>query len=280
MKVMIEGLNADVRAAHAEELGRAAQRASSLEAEIASLRQRSREQEARVDNTERAAALARQTLSQAQSRAADAERRAGEHESEARAVSGRLEVVEAARTSLEVEFAAAQARLEQKEADDRMNKVRKPLQFLASSLTSVQDRENKLKDQVAAMEGQLAQLKVAMQQQQPAFTTPAKRSTMRNGTHNSSYAGAPNGRAVSPTSTAYGPSRSTTPVGNSPAVAGPQPSVWDSMHAPKTGGYPASLAPGSGRRPQPMHAPSYRAASPAASVVSVAPTEGADGWWS
>jgi hypothetical protein len=139
----------------------------------------------------------------------------------------------------------------------------------------VQDRESKLKDQVAEYEGQIAQYKIQLQTRSTgAVTTPAKPVPVRaNGNT------PPSVRAPSPAST-VGPSRSVTPAG-----AG-QPGVYGSMHAPKQR-YPATIeraaianpGPGVIARPNFAHTPSFRVPSPTLSVVSAAPTLGADGWW-
>jgi hypothetical protein len=115
-----------------------------------------------------------------------------------------------------------------------------------------QDRESKLKDQVADYEGQVAQYKIQLQQRGAGAgtTTPAKHAPGRaSGTP-------PSVRAPSPAST----SRSATPV------LGEQ-GVYSSMHAPKTR-YAGVIA-----------RPAFRAPSPTLSIVSAAPTLGADGWW-
>lgn len=84
---------------------------------------------------------------------------------------------------------------------------------------------------------------------------------------------------------------STNVAGTTP----PQPSVWDSMHAPRgpvkhpslsTVHAPAGRYPSNIGRGTPKTAPPYRSnltpvrqPSPALSVVSNAPTLGEDGWW-
>jgi len=79
----------------------------------------------------------------------------------------------------------------------------------------------------------------------------------------------------------------------------PQPSVWDSMHAPaNTNGQgkwnsvplsssmhtPSRFANVPPSTPKPHHKASYpqyaRGASPTPSTVSAVPTQGEDGWWS
>ena len=91
-----------------------------------------------------------------------------------------------------------------------------------------------------------------------------------------------NGRAL-PAATSAKPAVSA----RASAVVSPEPasSTWDSMHAPrgiKTSVYAPRTMPST---PTPRgHRASVnvrnRAASPTPSVVSVAPTQGEDGWWS
>jgi hypothetical protein len=126
--------------------------------------------------------------------------------------------------------------------------------------------------------------------------TPSYRSSTTNGYSNGPLR--PDSRA----SAAHG-DRSATPTRRmssytSSSVTGttpPQPSVWDSMHAPRgpvkhpslstvhapTGRHPSNIGRGT-----PKSVQSYRSSltpvrqpSPALSVVSNAPTLGEDGWW-
>ena len=110
-------------------------------------------------------------------------------------------------------------------------------------------------------------------------------------------------RPDSRTSTIYD-DRSATPqlrtqsrASNSRSDTPPQPSVWDSMHAPTNtndtykrpavksmsvskGRYPnlTPTTPKATRRPPHYHSPTIP--SPTPSTVSLAPTQGDDGWWS
>jgi hypothetical protein len=260
-------------------------RMRSIEQDHAALQKRFKDQEGRMANTERAASTARQTLSLAQQRATDAEKRAQEQESEARSLRTKLEEVEAGKGQLETELTDTQAFLEGKETHERSMKVSCLKRFAcACVLMEMQDRESKLKDQVAEYEGQVAQLKVQLQQQGSQVVTPAKVAPPRKITVNGSMH-APPARAASPAST-ISPSRSATPVNGSSPIVG----VHASMHAPSPATrYPAHLAknhPGVIARPNfaqaqsnYSQAASYRPASPALSTVSAAPTLGADGWW-
>lgn len=132
----------------------------------------------------------------------------------------------------------------------------------------MQDRESKLKDQVAEYEGQVAQYKIQLQTRSAgAVATPTKQAPVRANRNTP-----PSVRAPSPAST-VGPSRSVTPVSG-------EPGVYGSMHAPTKQRYPANLGhPGVIARPNFTQVPSFRAPSPTLSVVSAVPTLGADGWY-
>ena len=65
--------------------------------------------------------------------------------------------------------------------------------------------------------------------------------------------------------------------GKSEVSPPPASSTWDSMHAPNRASFVAQATP---RGRQFASARRVAAPSPTPSVVSVAPTEGADGWWS
>jgi len=150
-----------------------------------------------------------------------------------------LENAEDRATQFAEEFSLAKAQIEEKEAEERLAK----------------DRENKLRDQVAAL--------VAQQLQANALRSSRASSTVVSSPP----------RPDSRTSILY-PSRSATPTASVDLRT--NPSVWDSMHAP---------APSvSGKKQGPLTRgrfvkQDWRAASPTLSVVSVAPTLGDDGWY-
>lgn len=164
----------------------------------------------------------------------------------------------------------------------------------SSLLTPLQDRESKLRDQIAALEAQLARARTEAASDQAKAAASAKPTngitshslvssrTRQNGyTHLSHTPSRPDSRA----STIYGDSRVVTPsaqpnYGSNIRAASPQqPSVWNSIHAPTA------------RRDEPIRLPVtpkavrphqyYRAQipSPTPSNVSAAPTLGNDGWW-
>jgi hypothetical protein len=155
---------------------------------------------------------------------------------------------------------------------------------------SLQDRESKLRDQIASLEAQLARSRAEADQAKAAAA--AAKSTNGSSTH-ASIPSRPrqNGythvthtpaRPDSRASTIYNASRAVTPVaqpnGNHYALSArasspPAPSVWDSIHAP-TARVPTALWSKTSRaRPQ------ARIPSPTPSTVSAAPTLGDDGWY-
>jgi hypothetical protein len=140
-----------------------------------------------------------------------------------------------------------------------------------------QDREANLRNQVSTLEALIVRLEADAAKVKAAAAAPV--SAFQNG--NTLSPPRPDSRA----STAYGVSRSGTPVtrvkgssirSNTP----PTSSVWDSMHAPQSMYTPQHLHHGP-TTPKARHS-SYRSRlpSPTPSTVSVTPTQGNDGWWS
>lgn len=158
-----------------------------------------------------------------------------------------------------------------------------------------------MRETITALENKIRTMQAELEKKATApVPEPVRTSNYRNTTTNG-YTHTPV-RPDSRTSTVHG-DRSATPTRRMSSyapssVAGttpPQPSVWDSMHAPRgpvkhpslssvhapTGRYPSSLGRGT-----PKTVASYRSnlglarqPSPAMSVVSNAPTLGEDGWW-
>jgi len=243
-----------------KELRRVRDRFNKLESEHTALQKRIKDQESKVANSERAATIARQSLAQAQQRASEWERRAKEHEGELEMTRTKLDQADQTHAQLDADYSLVQLRLEEREADDRLAK----------------DRENNLRNQVSTLETLVARLEVDV--------AKAKSSAVPIPIY-------PNGQTLSPprpdsrASTAYGVSRSGTPVArvNGTSIRSntpPTSSVWDSMHAPHSthaARYP-HLGP---TTPKARHS-SYRSRipSPTPSTVSLTPTQGDDGWWS
>lgn len=95
-----------------------------LESEYSALQRRYKEQETRVANSDRAASTARASLAQAQLRAKEWEERAAENEEalvEAQAVRDQAEDRAA---QMEAEHALVRMQLEEKDAEERLTKVR------------------------------------------------------------------------------------------------------------------------------------------------------------
>jgi len=137
-----------------------------------------------------------------------------------------------------------------------------------------QDREIKLRDQVASLEEQISRLKA--EASKPAVVAPVAIASATNG-----YKFEPPDRSESRASSVYPQSRSATPVNTKPARAQlTSNGVWNSMHNPyRANGVPHRMPNGNLSVSKPNGA-STRSPSPAASIVSTAPTLGEDGWWS
>ena len=142
-------------------------------------------------------------------------------------------------------------------------------------LTVLQDRESKLRDQVAALEEQVARLKA--EASKPPIAAPTAIIPATNG-----YKFEQPSRSESRAITVYSQSRSATPVNTKPARAQlASNGVWNSMHNPYRGnGVPHRIPNGSGLSTPKPNGADIRPASPAASVVSTAPTVDEEGWWS
>lgn len=277
----IENLTALIGQADNEEvreLKRIRDRSNKLESEHAALQKRFKEQESKVANSERAAVTARQSLAQAQQRASEWEKRAKEHEGELELTRTKLDQADQTHAQLDADYSLVKLQLEEQEADHRLAKVCS--EFLVSRFKEAydfQDRENNLRHQVSTLETLVARLEADIAKAKAAAAGPV--SMYQNG--NTLSPPRPDSRA----STAYGVSRSGTPVArvNGSSVRSntpPTSSVWDSMHAPQSINSPRypHLGPAT---PKARHS-SYRSRipSPTPSTVSLAPTPGDDGWWS
>ncbi|RDB29315.1 hypothetical protein Hypma_015013 [Hypsizygus marmoreus] len=266
-----------------KELRRHRDRSKVLEGEHAALQKRFKEQESKVGNSERAALTARQSLAQAQQRSSEWERRAKDYEGQLEMTQTKLDQAEQTQAQLDADYSLVKLQLEEREADDRLAK----------------DQQSKLRDQIATLESKVTLLQSQLEQAKKA-PAPTPYRTMTNGsaTH-------PLPRPDSGASTIYD-DRSTTPqrrlhsqTSTARSDTPPQASVWDSMHAPTSsdsykqattsihaprGRYP-HLGPGPATPKARRHLqePQYyrpEIPSPTLSVVSNAPTQGDDGWWS
>ena len=138
-----------------------------------------------------------------------------------------------------------------------------------------QDRESQLRDQVAALEEQVARLKA--ETFKPPVATPTAITPATNG-----YKFEQPSRSESRASTVYVESRSTTPVNTRPARAQlASNGVWNSMHNPyRANGVPHRMPDGNGSNTLKRNGVETRPPSPTTSVVSTAPTIDEEGWWS
>lgn len=267
-----------------KELRHVRDRSKVLEGEHAALLKRLKDQDSKVANSEKAALTARQSLSQAQQRSSEWEKRAKEYEGQLEMTQTKLDQAEQTQSQLDADYSFVKLQLEEREADERLAK----------------DRDNKLRDQIVVLEAKVNQLQIELDRSRAKTPTkaapaPSAATPYRNITNGSTR------RPDSRTSTVY-PSRPPSPSARS--VTPPGPSVWDSMHAPRgpNGTHnstaasmhaPALHTPtpasrysslGDKRRPPAQAYSRYsqaRAAppSPTPSTVSLAPTQGPDGWW-
>ncbi|KAF7310402.1 hypothetical protein HMN09_00582200 [Mycena chlorophos] len=282
-----------------KELRQIRDRSKVLEGEHAALLKRFRDQEAKMSNSEKAALAARQTLSQAQQRTSDWERRAKEYEGKLEMTQTKLDQAEQMQARLEEEQSLLKLQLDERAGDLRASMDRE---------TGWREREAKLREQISALETKVSQQQIELERSRAKTPTISKASPIPAP---SPYRVATNGvshRPESRASTVYpsrppSPSRSITPPG--------QQSVWDSMHAPRgpNGAVLSSMSASihatstptpagrygnlSGNRrpaqpsysrypkaPPPSSSRTVAPPSPTPSTVSLAPTQGPDGWWS
>ncbi|PPQ62781.1 hypothetical protein CVT24_000475 [Panaeolus cyanescens] len=259
-----------------------------LETENLAMQKRMKELEAKVANSDRAAATARQNLTQAQQRSADWEHRAKEYEGQVEMIQTRLEQTEQTQQQLEADYNTLK---EEQEADNRL----------------AQDHKERLQAQISALESKCSVLQNELEKANAArHTTPPTSTPYR--THTNGAVTHPPPRPDSRTSTIHDGRggdlnrrvSSSRNALSSSQNSQPAQSVRDSMHAPSTNGYTsstsskyASPSPYVASRyvytpstPKARHSGLYnsfnaaRGPSPTPSVVSAVPTQGEDGWWS
>ncbi|KAF9818476.1 hypothetical protein IEO21_02714 [Rhodonia placenta] len=249
-----------------KELRRIRDRSKILEGEHLALQRRMKEYETKMMSNEKVTQTSRQSLVQAQQRAIEWEKRAKEYEAELETTRTKLDNAEQAHAQIETDYSLVKLQLEERDAEERLDK----------------DRQNKLRDQIAALEAQVSRLQAETDQAKKAAATatvvqPTARYSNGNGHARSHVPSRPDSRA----STIYGESRAGTPTapynGSRDAAlrmaASPQPSVW-SLHGSRRADT-TSMTSKSQR-------PSYyrpQIPSPTPSNVSAAPTLGDDGWW-
>ncbi|KAI0791811.1 hypothetical protein C8Q75DRAFT_732200 [Abortiporus biennis] len=278
-----------------KDLRRSRDRFKVLEGEHAALQRRLKDQENKAANQERTAQTARQNLAQAQQRAAEWERRAKDSEHELQSTRHKLDEVEQSHSQLDADYSLVKLQLEERDAEERLQK----------------DRESKLRDQIAALEEQVARLQAETDQANKALATAQASTSASSKAVSKPVTHAPrptqpasrfrqNGfttpsahnptRPDSRASTIYGDSRVATPTapaghtnGTTPSIreaTPPQPSVWDSIHAPtgrRDNAIKLPMTPKTNKRPGSYYRPQIP--SPTPSNVSAAPTLQGDGWW-
>lgn len=268
-----------------KELRRIRDRSKTLEGEHTALQRRVKDMETKVANHEKVAQTSRQSLLQARQRADEWERRAKEAEGQLEHAQTKLDQVEQSHSQLDADYSLVKLQLEERDAEERLDKVcaNWPLR-LNILLTALQDRQNKLRDQIAALEGQVARLQAEVDKAKKPTNVLQPVARYQNGQSH------PPPRPDSRASTVYNQSRAGTPkaqyngtTSDVRVATPPQPSVRDSIHAPwRHGAMPTPVTPKS-RYTAPSYNNyhrGYRAPSPTPSAVSAAPTLGEDGWWS
>ncbi|TFY56879.1 hypothetical protein EVJ58_g7367 [Rhodofomes roseus] len=249
-----------------KELRRIRDRSKTIESEHAALQRRVKEYEIKLSASEKVAQASKQSLVQAQQRAVEWERRAKDATNELETTQQKLDNAEEARAQLDADYSLAKLQLEERDAEERLDK----------------DRQNKLRDQIAALEAQVARLQAETDQANKAAAAAKvvqPKARYQNGNGNGHTAARPDSRA----STAYTEKdRSVTPtaqyIKSEPLrPVTPQQSVWDSIHAPRRGTTMAPATP-QAKKPRGYYRPQIP--SPTPSNVSAAPTLGDDGWWS
>lgn len=275
----IQLLTSQVKEADIEELRHLRDyhdRTRPLEGEYNNLQRRFKDQESKIASLERTMSTVRQTLAQAQQRAVEWEKREKETDTEIGSIRSQLEEANGVRTLLDSEVSLLKTQLQEKEADGRLTQVSHLFHERPEiRLRILQDRESKLRDQVAALEEQIACLKA--EASKPSIFTPAAITPTTKGYNFEQPA-----RSESRASTVYLHSRSATPVGTRPARAQLIANgVWNSMHNPLGGnGAPHRIPNGNGLDTPKHSGIGVRSPSPTASVASTAPTVDKDGWWS
>lgn len=108
-----------------KELRRVRDRTKALEGEYTALQRRYKEQETRVASSDRAASTARASLAQAQQRAVDWEQRANENEADLEDAQVARDQAEDRAAQLEAEHSLMRMQLDEKDAEERIAKVRR-----------------------------------------------------------------------------------------------------------------------------------------------------------
>ncbi|TFK76630.1 hypothetical protein BDN72DRAFT_829764 [Pluteus cervinus] len=298
-----------------KELRRYRDRTKVLEGEHSALQKRFKDQEGKIANSERIAFTARQSLAQAQQRGSEWERRAKDYEAQLELVRTKLEQAEQTHSQLDSDYGVVKLQLDEREADERLAKDREAK--LREQITALESKVTRLQTELEQAKtpptptfakpavGNLRAPSVA------SYSSPSPyRKPVPLGNGNGNGYTRPDSRASTvhidrdePTQRS---SSRLTHVSNGSAT--PPTGVWDSMHAPgsrssvpsynyrpnnpaqsllnngysaRSGRYPP-LGPSTPKtKPSgEYHRGSVAPPSPTPSTVSLAPTQGEDGWWS
>jgi len=194
-------------------------------------------------------------------------------------VQTKFDQAEQTQTQLETDLSLLKVQLEEQEANSRLS----------------QDRETRLGNQITALESKCTLLQSELEKAKSTKVVGATATPYRQQMNGSSSR--PPLRPDSRASTIYdgrGDSRRVSSY--STTGRSPQPSVWDSMHAPATTNgqgkwnstpltssmhTPSRFAniPPSTPKPNQTYSQYQRGPSPTPSTVSAVPTQGEDGWW-
>jgi len=192
---------------------------------------------------------------------------------------------------VQTEFDQAEQTQAQLEADLSLLKVQLEEQEANSRLS--QDRESQLGNQITSLESKCTLLQSELEKAKATKVVGATATPYRQQMNGSSSRPPP--RPDSRASTIYDGRDSRRVSSYSTTGRSPQPSVWDSMHAPATpngqgkwNSTPLTSSMHTPSRfanipptPKPNKAYSQypRVPSPTPSTVSAVPTQGEDGWW-
>ncbi|KAF9032191.1 hypothetical protein BJ165DRAFT_1535149 [Panaeolus papilionaceus] len=227
-------------------------RSMALENENLALQKCLKELEAKVANSDRAAATARQSLTQAQQRSSDWEHRAKEYEGQVEMIQTQLEQAEQTQHQLQADYNTLK---EEQEADSRLAK----------------DHKERLQPQISALESKCSVLQKLTPTELPLIlrldlTLELAQSTMAVGVTLID---------VYPRPGMHFHHRKIPSPLNQSKIQSPLAATGHySNYTPST---PKA------RLSMPLYNNSYRASrgpSPTPSVVSAVPTQGDDGWWS
>ena len=121
---MLSTLVGQVDTEEVRELRRIRDRSKVLEGEHSALQRRMKEYENKVANHEKVAQTSRQSLIQARQRAEEWERRAKEAEGQLEVTQTKLDNIEQSHSQLDADYSLIKLQLEERDAEERLDKVR------------------------------------------------------------------------------------------------------------------------------------------------------------